>query len=125
MKLQDIIGAAMITSMCYSHTASAQTPTSTPRSTPGYKRWLPWVAHHRLPLPKEGLVPDRETAIKIAEVVVFRLYGEKEIISERPYQVREEGDIWLIAGTLKEGYLGSVFAVAISKQTGAILHVEH
>lgn len=124
MKLQDIIGAAMIASMCYSHAASAQTQTATPGSTPGYKRWLPWVPHHRLPLPKEGLVPDRETAIKIAEVVVSRLYGERTIISQRPYQVREEGDIWLVGGTLKEGDLGSAFAVAISKQTGAILKVD-
>jgi hypothetical protein len=78
-----------------------------------------------VPLPKEGLVPDRETAIKIAEVVLFRLYGERDIISQRPYKVTEHGDIWLISGTLKEGDLGSVFGVAISKQTGAILHLEH
>jgi hypothetical protein len=81
--------------------------------------------NYRVPLPKEGLIPDRETAIKIAEVVLFRLYGDRDIINQRPYQVKEEDDIWFISGTLKEGDLGSVFAVAISKQTGAILHLEH
>jgi hypothetical protein len=113
----------MITATYCSHTASAQT--STPTSTPSHGYWTTLGPNYRVPLPKEGLIPDRETAIKIAEVVLFRLYGDRDIINQRPYQVKEEDDIWFISGTLKEGDLGSVFAVAISKQTGAILHLEH
>lgn len=78
-----------------------------------------------MPLSKEGLVPDEETAIKVAEVVLFRLYGEEGITSQRPYKVRKEDDVWWISGTLKENELGSVFGIAISKQTCAILHLEH
>jgi len=70
-------------------------------------------------------VPDKETAIKIAEVILFRLYGEEDVIAERPYKVKEEDDIWWISGTLKEGHFGSVFNIAISKQTAAVLHLEH
>ena len=39
-------------------------------------------ADYRTPLPKEGLVPDKETAIKIAEVVLFRLYGEQNALEK-------------------------------------------
>lgn len=65
-------------------------------------------------------MPDKETAIKIAEVILFRLYGEEDIIAERPYKVKEEDDIWWISGTLKENEFGSAFSIAISKQTGAV-----
>jgi hypothetical protein len=83
------------------------------------------VSDYRVPLPKDGLVPDKETAIKIAEVILFRLCGEEDIIAERPYKVKQEDDIWWISGTLRENEFGSAFNIAVSKQTGAILHLEH
>ena len=101
----------------------AQTPT--PISTPTQAQSAEVGADYRVPLPKGGLVPDKETAIKIAEVVLFRLYGEEDIVSQRPYKVQEKDDIWWISGTLKKNELGSVFGIAISRQTGAILHLEH
>jgi len=58
-------------------------------------------------------------------VVLFRLYGEEDISSQRPYKVKEEDYICWVSGTLKPKELGSVFNIAISKQTGAILHLEH
>ena len=84
-----------------------------------------WIQDYKVPLPKEGLVPDKETAIKIAEVVLFRLYGEEDIIAQRPYKVKKRDDIWWISGTLKPNEFGSAFNIAISKQTGGILHLEH
>ena len=109
--------------MCWSSIALAETPTPTSTLRPGE---VPkWVQDYRVPGPKEGLVPDKETAIKIAEVILFRLYGKEDVIGEQPYKVKLEDDIWWITGTLKEGYLGSTFKIAISKQTGAVLHLEH
>jgi hypothetical protein len=96
-----------------------------PTSSPSEGQPTKWGWDYRVPLPKEGLVPDKETAIKIAEVVLFRLYGEENIIAQRPYKVKQEDDIWWISGTIKQGQFGSVFNIAISKQTGAILHLEH
>jgi NTF2 fold immunity protein len=113
----------MTTAMCCRSIAFAQTPTPTSTLRP---REVPkWVSDYQVPLPKEGLVPDKETAIKIAEVILFRLYGEEDIIAERPYKVKQEDDIWWISGTLKENGFGSAFNIAISKQTGAVLHLEH
>ena len=83
-----------------------------------------WLLDYRVPLPKEGLVPDKETAIQIAEIILFRLYGKDAIIAERPYEVNEEDYIWWISGTLKGEAMGAPFKIAISKQTGAVLHVE-
>ena len=79
---------------------------------------------YKVPGPKEGLVPDKDTAIKIAEVILFRLYGEKNITSQKPYVVTQDENIWWVCGTLKEGMLGSSFKIAISQQTAAILYLE-
>jgi hypothetical protein len=77
----------------------------------------------RYPLPKEGLVPDKETAIKIAEAVLFRLYGENSIKGQRPYVVREDDYIWWISGTLPKDNFGNVFNIGISKHTAAVLRL--
>jgi hypothetical protein len=79
---------------------------------------------YKMPGPKEGLVPDKETAIKIAEVILFRLYGQENITTQKPYVVTQDENIWWVCGTLKEGMLGSSFKIAISQQTAAILYLE-
>ena len=118
-----IAASLMIGGICYHKTISAQTATPTSSRRP--EEVPKWIQDYRVPLPKEGLVPDKETAIKIAEVVLFRLYGEENIIAQRPYKVKKDDDIWWISGTLKPNELGSAFNIAISKQTSAILHLEH
>jgi hypothetical protein len=85
------------------------------------ERGLDW----RVPLPKEGLVPDKDTATKVAEVILFRLYGERDIVHQRPYTVTEDQNIWWVCGTLQGEGFGSAFKIAISRQTAAVLYVEH
>ncbi len=72
----------MIGAVCCRTIISAQTATATSSLRPGEAP--KWIQDYKVPLPKEGLVPAKETAIKIAEVVLFRLYGEAEIIAQRP-----------------------------------------
>jgi NTF2 fold immunity protein of polymorphic toxin system component len=79
---------------------------------------------YQMPGPKEGYVPDKETAIKIAEVVLFRLTSEKTITRQRPYVVTQDENIWWVCGTGRPDELGSLFKIAISKQTAAVLYLE-
>jgi hypothetical protein len=95
----------------------SQTPASTPIPSTDLS------GNDRYPLPKEGLVPDKETAIKIAEAVLFRLYGENSIKGQRPYVVREDDYIWWISGTLPKDNFGNVFNIGISKHTAAVLRL--
>lgn len=116
------ITTILIAATLLSSTTLSQEPTQGP-IRPGDK--VPqWVLDYRVPLPKEGLVPDKETAIQIAEIVLFRLYGKEKIVAQRPYEVKKEDYFWWISGTLKEPTVGSPFRIAISKQTAAVLHVE-
>jgi hypothetical protein len=78
--------------------------------------------------PKDGFVPNAETAVKIAEAVLIPVYGEKKINEERPFKATRQGDIWRVTGTLNcdsPNCEGGTAVVRISKPTGEILFVGH
>jgi len=50
--------------------------------------------------PKEGFVPNAETAVKVGEAVLMPVYGEKTIVGERPFKATLQGDVWRVEGTL-------------------------
>lgn len=74
--------------------------------------------------PKEGFVPDKNTAIKIAEAVWFPIYGES-IYTKKPYKIKLIKGVWIIEGSLPEGYQGGVPYIEIQKKDGKILKVIH
>jgi hypothetical protein len=53
--------------------------------------------------PKEGFVPDKETAIAIARAVLIPIYGAKQIESEEPLLAHLESGVWTVEGTLSAG----------------------
>ena len=75
-------------------------------------------------VPKDGFVPNEETAIKIAEAVWLPIYGET-INDERPFHAKLIGDVWYVEGTLPEDALDGTAIAEISKTDGRILRVVH
>ena len=78
--------------------------------------------------PKEGFVPNAETAVRIAEAVLVPVYGEKLILSERPFHATLEGDVWTVDGTLHcraPQCDGGTARVEIAKSSGQILNMIH
>ncbi|HEV1994522.1 MAG TPA: NTF2 fold immunity protein [Candidatus Acidoferrum sp.] len=78
--------------------------------------------------PRDGFVPNAETAVKIGEAVLIPVYGEKQIDSERPFTANLHGDIWIVTGTLNCGAPrcdGGTAIVKISKASGQILFMMH
>ena len=79
--------------------------------------------------PKDGYVPNAETAVKIAEAVLVPVYGEKKILSERPFKATLREDTWTVEGTLPcpagKHCLGGTAVVMISKTSGEILRMMH
>lgn len=78
----------------------------------------------------QGLVPNKETAIKIAEAVLFPIYGESEIKSERPYEVMLANGFWRVEGSLPtpppgQVMFGGVFYITISQWDGRIIEIGH
>jgi hypothetical protein len=105
MQKQLIILAMFVTAF---HLGIAQTPSHTP---------------------KAGCVPNAETAVKVAEAALIPVYGEKHILSERPFKATLDGDVWTVNGTVvcdEPGQcVGGAAQVKISKTTGQILFMIH
>ncbi|MDJ1468873.1 NTF2 fold immunity protein [Cytophagaceae bacterium DM2B3-1] len=71
------------------------------------------------------IVRDKETAIAIAEAVLFKIYGKDQIIKQRPYEVYQIENHWVLFGMLPEDTKGGVFEIAIDAQDGRIVGLIH
>lgn len=69
-------------------------------------------------------VPNEETAIKVAEAILYPIYGEK-IYKQKPFVVVLNNDVWIIKGSLPKGMLGGVAYIEIQKSDCKILKVTH
>lgn len=75
-------------------------------------------------VPKNGLVPDEQTAVRIAEAVWLPIYGEG-IYQKKPFVARLNGDAWIVKGSLPIKMLGGVPLIEISRTDGRVLRVTH
>ena len=73
-----------------------------------------------------GNIIDAKDAIKKAEIIWIKLYGEN-IKKEKPFKVfyDAESEIWLVCGTLRTNMMGGVANILIEDGTGKILAVWH
>lgn len=75
-----------------------------------------------------GPVADAAIARKKAEKVWINVFGrETRIKDEKPYHVYydSENAVWLVRGTLPEGYVGGTAHILFEKDTGKIIAVWH
>jgi hypothetical protein len=80
-------------------------------------------------IPKNGYVPDQQTAIRIAEAVGIPIYGIEQIEREKPFVAELKNGIWIVSGTLHgdPGSIpkGGVAKIEISKRDARVLRVSH
>lgn len=76
--------------------------------------------------PYLDFVPNRETAIKIAEAIWLPIYG-KEIYDDTPFiATLKDSSVWLVKGTFNNDYMfGGVPYIWIRKKDSKILKVIH
>lgn len=80
--------------------------------------------------PRQGFVPDKETAISVGRALLSAAYGKEQISSEEPLYARLSGKVWIVKGSIPplkpgEAYIGGLAEVRISKQTGAVTYMTH
>ena len=73
----------------------------------------------------DTLIKNKETAIAIAEPILFEIYGKKNIRSERPYECYLIDGYWYISGTLPKGTLGGVFEIIIYSKDARVVKIIH
>jgi len=55
-------------------------------------------------VPKNGFVPDEKTAVAVAEAILSPIYGQDQIVHERPFHAELDGnDVWKVEGSLPGG----------------------
>jgi hypothetical protein len=72
----------------------------------------------------QELIPNSETAVKIAFIYLSQVYGEKTIVDEFPLNVDSTGGNWIITGTL-HSELGGTAYIALKKNTGTVINLFH
>lgn len=79
--------------------------------------------------PAAGFVPDEVTAVRIAEAVWIPLYGEKNILDQRPHRATLADGVWKVTGTLHCAggglCVGGTAYAEISRDDGQIILVTH
>ncbi|HEY0721876.1 MAG TPA: NTF2 fold immunity protein [Gammaproteobacteria bacterium] len=75
--------------------------------------------------PKNGFIPDEETAIAVAVAVWKPIYGVAQIKHESPFVAKLKDGVWYVSGSLPEGWAGGVAEAEISKADGTILRISH
>ncbi len=76
-------------------------------------------------VPKDGYVPTKDVAIKIAVAVWEPIYGADKIADEKPYRTTLTEGVWTVKGSLPKGAKGGVALAEISKEDGRIIRVSH
>jgi hypothetical protein len=76
-------------------------------------------------LPSDTLIKDKETAISMAEFVLFKSYGKATITTERPYECYLIDGYWFLRGTLPKSYTADVFELIMSARDGRIIKMTH
>ena len=79
---------------------------------------------------ENGFVSDKETAEKIADIILTNIYGDKILLNNKPYKIKLIDDVWYIEGALKVSDfallpVGGIPYIKIRKSDGAILGVSH
>ena len=70
-------------------------------------------------------VRDKETAVIIAETILFKIYGMGNIIKQRPYEINQIDNYWVLNGTLSQNMLGGTFLIILNSKNGEIIKLTH
>ncbi|MFB9077048.1 YbbC/YhhH family protein [Flavobacterium procerum] len=72
------------------------------------------------------LVEKEETAIAIAEAILFERFGKDKIEDQKPYKINIKQDsIWVLKGSFNKIGFGGTFYIEISSKNAKILEIYH
>jgi len=73
----------------------------------------------------DTVIADKETAIRVAESILFKIYEEDNIKAERPYRVDFVDGYWILNGTLSPERLGGTFCIILNAANGQVIALTH
>ena len=75
--------------------------------------------------PKDGFVPNEQTAIAIAVAIWTPIYTQENIERQKPYKAWLKDGVWHVAGNLPKNMVGGVAIAEIQKSDAKVLRVSH
>jgi NTF2 fold immunity protein len=73
----------------------------------------------------DTIIKDSETAIQVSEAILFKIYGKKNILKQKPYEINILSGYWVLNGTLPKNTEGGTFLIIISALTGQVIKLTH
>jgi hypothetical protein len=77
----------------------------------------------------KDLVPDKETAVALAEILAVKIYGKENIAKQKPLVAKRVGANWVVEGTFHtkpgELRLGGVVLIKLQAKDCKVLRVTH
>lgn len=70
------------------------------------------------------IIPDKETAIEIAEKILFKVYGKENIEEQKPYEIYLIDGYWIMFGTLHYD-VGGTFLIVMDSKNGEVINIGH
>ena len=77
------------------------------------------------PWARDTMIQNSQTAIAVAEPILFDIYGKEQIVDERPYEIYMVDGYWFITGTLPKGWKGGTFELIMDSKDGKIVSLVH
>lgn len=74
---------------------------------------------------KTKKILDNETAILVAEPILFSIYGKDKIIAQKPYSIYSIDNYWVISGTIPKSTKGGVFLFIMDARDCKIIKITH
>ena len=74
---------------------------------------------------RNQVLNDKNKVLDFVELILFDLYGKKEIQSQRPYDVYKINEYWLVSGTLPKNKRGGTFLIIIDSRNYRIIRLTH
>ena len=99
--------------------------TASDRDMIEYDRRL--AAKYKTVFPMNGVVPDEQTAMTIAQAVAIPIWGKETVTAELPLRAVLKANVWTVIGNphLKGGETGGELIIQLDKKTGAVIAFLH
>lgn len=81
--------------------------------------------HNTLKNTEQLLLAKKETAIAVAEPILFSIYGKDAILGEKPYEAYLIDNYWVILGTLPEKMMGGTFLIILDATNAKVVRITH
>jgi len=78
-----------------------------------------------IPLEDSLALTDSISVVAFAEKELFRTYGKRHILNQRPYEVYQFNRYWYVGGTMPENMKGGTFSLVIDAQRSSVMYMMH